>query len=392
MKNRDATKQARGFSYQRQYCLWLFFKSINTDIKEIIEEGKLDGLTYEDITTINNNDEYITYQIKYHTKKMCFNRSNKDLFKTIANVNNLQPKLKKVYFIVAKINDILDDTFDDSLNDWKNENISSFDIYNKIINLDEDDNKKVEIYKECLTFLKTNPDDKILYLNKIKLIEGFTYDELIIKINDIIKSIFNIYDDKIIYFIKYYVFELFDKNWFNENIPLNINDIYSDIKLKISNISLLIENNELFNNMYLNIIEKIKKYIQIINEGNNNIYLSNLLNEIKYFINQFYNNFEVKHCILLMKILHNLNKKLNNINNEIIEIYKITNKHLCALLFNIIKTAHDTLNEKNYNIICSITYYYKHNIKKSIDLSKSNLKYILTIDDKLFIKKYLKVS
>jgi hypothetical protein len=323
---------------------------------------------------------------------MCFNRSNKDLFKTIANVNNLQPKLKKVYFIVAKINDILDDTFDDSLNDWKNENISSFDIYNKIINLDEDDNKKVEIYKECLTFLKTNPDDKILYLNKIKLIEGFTYDELIIKINDIIKSIFNIYDDKIIYFIKYYVFELFDKNWFNENIPLNINDIYSDIKLKISNISLLIENNELFNNMYLNIIEKIKKYIQIINEGNNNIYLSNLLNEIKYFINQFYNNFEVKHCILLMKILHNLNKKLNNINNEIIEIYKITNKHLCALLFNIIKTAHDTLNEKNYNIICSITYYYKHNIKKSIDLSKSNLKYILTIDDKLFIKKYLKVS
>ena len=72
MTNRDATKQARGFSYQRQYCIWLFFNSINTDIKEIIEEGNLNGLTYEDITTINNNDEYITYQIKYHTEKNVF--------------------------------------------------------------------------------------------------------------------------------------------------------------------------------------------------------------------------------------------------------------------------------------------------------------------------------
>jgi hypothetical protein len=259
MNNSDATKKARGFSYQRQYCIYLFFKSINTDIKEIIEEGKLDGLTYEDITTINNNDEYITYQIKYHSEKMYFNRSNEDLFKTIANVNNLQPKLKIVYFIVAKIKT----TFDDILNDWKNEIISSFDIYNKFINLDEDDNNNVKNYKECLNFLKTNPDDKILYLNKIKLIEGFTYDELIININDIIKNIFKIDDDKIILYIKYYVFDLFDKNWFNENIPLNINDIYLDIKLKISNIEISIENNELFNNMYIYIIKKIKDYIEI---------------------------------------------------------------------------------------------------------------------------------
>ena len=45
-------------------------------------------------------------------------------------------------------------------------------------------------------------------------------------------NIFNIDDNKILFYIKYYVFELFDNNWFKENVPLNINDIYSDIKLK----------------------------------------------------------------------------------------------------------------------------------------------------------------
>ena len=384
--NRDATKKARGFSYQRQYCLWLFFKLINTDIKKIIEEGILDGLTYEDITTKNNNDEYITYQIKYHTEKMCFNRSNEDLFKTIKNENNLQPKLKKVYFIVAKIKD----TFDDTLNNWKDKKISCEDIYNKIINLDKDDSKEVKEYRECFKFLKTNPDDKILYLNKIILEEGFTYDELIIEINDLIKNIFNIDDNKIIFYIKYYVFELFDNNWFKENVPLNINDIYSDIKLKISNISIDINgNNEIFNNIYAYIIEKIRKYIQIINIDDN-IYLINLLNEIKYFMNQFYNNFEIKHCISLMQLLHKLNEKTNN--TEINELYEITNKHLCILLINMIKTTDKLtlLDEKFDNFICSIIYYHNHDINKLIDLSKSKLKNILTTDDKLFIKKNLK--
>lgn len=385
--NRDATKKARGFSYQRQYCIYLFFKLINTDIKEIIEEGILDGLTYEDITTINNNDEYITYQIKYHSEKMCFNRSNKDLFKTIKNENNLQSKLKKVYFIVAKIKD----TFDNTLNDWKDKKISCEDIYNKIINLDEDDSAIVKEYRECLKFLKINPDDKILYLSKIILEEGFTYDEIIIEINDLIKNIFNIDDNKIIFYIKYYVFELFDNNWFKENIPLNINDIYSDIKLKITNISIDIdENNEIFNDMYIYTIKKIKNYIEIINIDNNIIYLSNLLNEIKYFMNQFYNNFEIKHCISLMQLLHILNKKSNN-NSEINELYEITNKYLCIILINMIKTTDKLtlLDEKFDNFICSIIYYHKHDINKLIDLSKSKLKNILTTDDKSFIKNNL---
>ena len=145
MSNRDATKKARGFSYQRQYGIYLFFNSINSNIIEIIEEGNLDGSTYEDITIKNNNNEYITYQIKYHTGQMRFNRSNSDLFKTIKNENNLQSKVKNIYFIVSKNND----TFDYFLSSWKNKKLLSEEIYNYIINLEKDDTKIVKAYKEC---------------------------------------------------------------------------------------------------------------------------------------------------------------------------------------------------------------------------------------------------
>ena len=120
MSNRDASNKARGFSYQRQYCIYLFFNSINTNITEIIEEGILDGSSYEDITIKNNNNEYITYQIKHHFGKMRFNRSNADLFKTIKNEDNLQTKVKNIYFIVSKNNN----TFDDFLSNWKNKKLS----------------------------------------------------------------------------------------------------------------------------------------------------------------------------------------------------------------------------------------------------------------------------
>ena len=62
----------------------------------------VNGSIYEDITIKNNNNEYITYQIKYHTGQMRFNRSNSDLFKTIKNENNLQTKVKIYIFYCIK--------------------------------------------------------------------------------------------------------------------------------------------------------------------------------------------------------------------------------------------------------------------------------------------------
>ena len=105
-------------------------------------------------------------------------------------------------------------------------------------------------------------------------------------------------------------------------------------------------------------------------------------------MNQFYNNFEIKHCISLMQLLHKLNEELNN--TEINELYKITNKYLCILLINMIKTTDIILDDNIISsIFSSIVYYNKHNIKKSIKISKSKLKNILTPDDKSFIKNNL---
>jgi hypothetical protein len=88
-----------------------------------------------------------------------------------------------------------------------------------------------------------------------------------------------------------------------------------------------------------------------------------------------------------MKLLHNLNEKTNNEYNEINELYKITNKYLRRSFINMIKTTDILLDD--YDIIfSSMTYYNKHNINKSIELSKSHLKDILPKDDIDFIKRF----
>jgi hypothetical protein len=384
MSNRDATKKARGFSYQRQYGIYLFFNSINSNIIEIIEEGNLDGSTYEDITIKNNNNEYITYQIKYHTGQMRFNRSNSDLFKTIKNENNLQSKVKNIYFIVSKNND----TFDDFLSSWKNKKLLSEEIYNSIINLEKDDTKIVKAYKECKTFLQSNLKDKIIsYIDKIIIEEGFTYDELIVKINEIIKNTFNVNDNVIIFYLRYYVFDLFDKNWFNDNIPLKINEIYYELKLKFNNISSNSENKEIFNYTFNHIIDKMKKYITLTDEPINT---NNLYTELNNFINQLHNKFETKHYLCFLVLLHKVNKKQENI--KIVELYNNIVRYLCRSLIKSIKTDNNLTDEKIDKIISSISYYHKHKINKLISLSKSEFKYVLSNDDLSYVNTITKIT
>jgi hypothetical protein len=386
MSNRDATKKARGFSYQRQYGIYLFFNSINSDVNEIIEEGSLDGSTYEDITIKNNNNEYITYQIKYHTGQMRLNRSNNDLFKTIKNENNLQTNVKKIYFIVSKNGY----TFDKFLSNWKNKKLSSEEIYNSIINLKGCDTKKVKIYKECKTFLENNPNDKINYIDKIIIEEGFTYNELIIKINEIIKNIFNLNDEILIFYIRYYVFDLFDKNWFSGNVPLKINDIYYELKMKFNTISSSSENIELFNYTFNHIIDKIKKYIVLTNEPIDTNNILNLYQELNNFINQLHKKFKTKHYLCFLMLLHKINKKQEN--KEIIQLYNTTIKYLCRSLIKNIKTDSNTTDEKIDKIISSISYYHKHNINKLISLSKSEFRYVLSNEDLSYINNIINTT
>ena len=384
MSNRDASNKARGFSYQRQYCIYLFFNSINTNITEIIEEGILDGSSYEDITIKNNNNEYITYQIKHHFGKMRFNRSNADLFKTIKNEDNLQTKVKNIYFIVSKNNN----TFDDFLSNWKNKKLSGEEIYNSIINLKKDNNKKVKEYKECVIFLQNNHTDMISYINKIIIEEGFTYSELIEEINSIIKTIFGINNDIVIFYIKYFVFELFDKNWFNGNIPLNINEIYSTIKFKITNIPNNFKGTELFENIFISIIDKIKKFIEL---NNVSITINNLYLELNNFVEQLYNFFEIKHYLCFIHLLHLINKKQHNV--CIIKLYDKIIKYLSRVLIKCINTI-DTFkitDEKLEKIIHSLYYYCNHDINKSIKLKNSIFKlYFLNDEELLYIHNNIK--
>lgn len=181
--SRDATKKARGFSYQRQYCIYLFLDNNNKKMK-IIEEGIINNMTFEDITLINNNNEYITYQIKYHNSKMGLCKSNSDLFKTLKNKDNLMAK--EIYFLVSKNKE----TFDDNLNKWKDKILTSNEIYDIIINLNGKD--KSNIYKECYDFFTEDKKITIDYLNKITIGIGFSYNELIDNINRKIKETFNI--------------------------------------------------------------------------------------------------------------------------------------------------------------------------------------------------------
>lgn len=377
--SRDATKQARGFSYQRQYGIYFFLKSYGTEPIEIIEEGKINKLTYEDITLIDKNNELDTYQIKFHTGKMNFNRSNDDLFKTIRNKNNLNPKVKNIYFIVSRHQN----TFDEFFNKWKDNNLSGQEIYNAIMNLNINDTSAVKIYRDCVKFLKANKNDKINYLSKFIIQEGFTYNELIININNIITDIFKVNDPILILYIRFHIFDLFDKNWFGQNKPLKINAICNELKFIVKNATTNEDNLSLFNDIFNGIIKQIKLFLKL----NNNI--DNLLKELHNFITQLNNNFEIKHYLCFLILLYHIYDK--NPHTEITKLYNIIIKYLCRSLIKSVKTIDSLTDIQIDHIISSVSYYNKHKITKLISISKSRLSFLLSTNDKLFIDNTVKL-
>ena len=374
--SRDATKKARGFSYQRQYCIYIFLDNNNNKMK-IIEEGTINNMTFEDITLINNNNEYITYQIKYHSKTMSLCKSNNDLFKTLKNKDNL--KAKEIYFFVSKI----EKTFDDNLNKWKNKILTSNDIYDMIINLNGKD--KSNIYTDCYDFFIEDKKTIIDYLNKITIDTGFTYNELIDNINKKIKEIFIINDDIKIFYLRYYIFDLLEKNWFDNNIPLNIDDNITNMKSKINIINNESQNiDNILKILHNNIFNYLKQ-----NDIKQDI-ITNFLIEINEFKKLCENNKEpiMKELIVLLNILHNINTK--SINNEINNIYNQIKKILCR---NLIKNLNKTDDNNKINrTISSITYYNKHNIKYKINIDKSSFKDLFNENDIKYIKNYFKLN
>ena len=360
--NRNATKKARGFNYQRKYVIYLFLKYISdTDNYSIIEEGEINGKVYEDITIIKNNHQIETYQIKYHENKSInkirLNRSNEELFKTILNQNNLDEIVETVYFLVSKIEP---ETYDEDLNNWINGNLNSRNLYEKILNLDKKDNKIINKYNELIKFLKEDPELKINYLNKLKLLIGLSYNDLDSEINEIIKNRFDINNIILIYYVKYMIFDLFEKNWFENNIPILINQNYISIKSKLNqynNIQDIEKINILFERIIIDNYKKI--YINNISSKYDNFHES-----IDMFININNNDIDLKkYFILLLMFLSKIYK-----NNIRIYVYQYFIKIIDIIIIHIIKFDNSSCNDIN-DVLISIIYYKKSIIyyKKCIE-------------------------
>lgn len=378
----DATKQARGFSYQRQYAIYYYLISIDTDIVKIIEEGKIGGLAYEDITLINNNNKLITYQIKFHTSKMRFCRSNSDLFKTLKKEQNTYDDVLHMYFVVSKNKN----TFDKTLSEWLNKSLSNEEIYDKIINLYEDDGaKSVGDYNDCKNMLESQ--DKIMmleYIDKITIQEGLPYFELSDEINKVIKRLFHIDDKIIIFYIKYKIFELFEKNWFSEkNTPLIIKDSYDILKNEFNTKTidlLLLNKDSLYNKGFDITIDNIKKFIKL--EGTEDILvqdlLSNLISDIKEFVRNYRDILTPCQQIAFLIVLSSLYEKHNDI--EISNIYNDLRKVFAKFLFRSIKKI-EICDDKIEKMMASLFYYYNHKIKNKLKIDKSFFRNIFSDED-----------
>lgn len=94
--------------------------------------------------------------------------------------------------------------------------------YDEIKKLDIDDNSKTENYKKSMDLLNRLDTNVCNYLSKFIILEGYSYDELIMNIERLMKNKFNIDDPKIVFYIRYKIFDLFENNWFSDNEPLII--------------------------------------------------------------------------------------------------------------------------------------------------------------------------
>jgi hypothetical protein len=383
----DAYKNARGFSYQRQYAIYYFLTYIgDTEIKEIIEDVPLPitKKDYEDITFITNNNKIITYQIKHNEKKQSIVPSNSDLFKTIGKQNNMDKNVKIIKYIVSK-ND--KGTFDEYMLSWVNKELQTTNLYDKICTQmysETVENSNSTDYKKCrLSFNKQPKEQVINYLNKIKIEEGFTYEDLKIKIIDKIKNKFMTTNNVKIFCINYYIFELFDNNWFMP-LPqlLNINNEFQNIKNKMANydndcVTIII-------NIFDTKFKKINEFINKIKKNTTNEYrtidIENAYYELLTIIDSqnIVNKLTITQIIIILQLLHKIyliNVLLTpEFKKKINKKYIFIRETFCLCLLKYINTNTTIMTDielKKINITNKT--YGCHEIKRNI-----NFKYIST--------------
>jgi hypothetical protein len=360
--SRDASKKARGFAYQRLYAIFYF---LDNDVYDIIDEGTIDGNGYEDITYHDNTAKIHTKQIKYKpNSEEKLNMSNDGFWKTINNDNNF--KAESVEYIVSE-NDMKNSSEEQLSNPNVWNSLTGDEKYEKIIKMPLK-SEKVPDFRKCKE--KVDTEDKkttIARLQKITTSKGLSYKKLIDEIYIKIENVFEKKDDMIKFYIRYKIFDVFEKNWFNINKLINRKDIITSINNDMSDIvdfkKINIEN---INNSIL------KSDPDIPNEILD-------LNIIEYAGK---NSDTIKDCIInlfFLKTIYadDLNKEdLNKTCKDVCEnLSYLMGKYMYSDSINI-KTGH-RFTQKNINEKISSMHYYNKN-------TSSNNKTYLNVNLKNF--------
>lgn len=381
--NGDNTSRIRGNLYQVQYAVLLF---LDENTKEIMNEGSINGKSFEDVTIKTYDNKKNTYQFKYHhintNKKESFCVSG-DIFKTLYNENNVD--FDNIYYISSSG---FYDNFDIFIKD--NGNV----IYEKILDLYENEiteedkikfnneNNKKTLSKEKIKFIDfyhkiikhENKDNIINYLNKVQKKEGIkTYSELKNKIYDEITKNFKIdINDKILLFcIRYKIYDIFDDILFNKNERyINVKDEFKKIEEELEI--------KKYTKKNIDINKKLSLLFNFDYENeNNSINIDFIEEEIKLML-----ELELLNSDDMQSILNNLNKMYKNINNTIYKekienYYNLLKKQFCKIILNKYKKYRKNVTDDEYEgIYKSLTTYYNHSIKHEINPLRASINFL----------------
>jgi len=361
--SRDATRQARGYSYQRQHTIMRTFKSMKSKNHRIVEEGSVDGKFYEDNTVKDGDGKIFTCQIKYLAGKLPIG----NFFKTVENRDNLYAT--SISFVVVNYNK--GESYTDHLLDWKTGKIDTHDFLESIKIKHGDSG----IFEKCKVLINDIGDEKFVeYLEKFTLEEGLSYVELVKEINRNIKELFKLDDDFLVLYVRYYVFDVLDRNWFGNNDLLNVDDIHEEIKGILGNI----KTDKTSNGVKISLqsmIDTLKNY-----NSEDSGSLMCIIHELSIFTELFVdtgdrlknvtriNKIEL---IIILEYLHFIYISDAEETGKLKNIYeKIASILISAILYDIQYNVYEDDELKN-RLICEskdLNYYLKHKITHSIKL------------------------
>jgi|688.fasta_scaffold75181_2 hypothetical protein len=426
--SRDATKSSNGFFYQRLYFLSVILDKLSNNDDELkkincIEENNIDGNEYEDFTFLHNN-KITTYQIKY--KNINSKNSSESITKDCGFLKTFIPyfdnkydgyDIENIYYIVSKkengdsnffkIFNYTDEiiykylillatenkikgTYEENIISAKYDEIkNNIDIKydnNLLTNKNnKDEDKKNIVFEKFKKIMKENDENTVIqHIKKYKILDGYTYLELIKKINSQIKGLLSDkikYDDinndvMIINYIRYKIYDELTENSFRKNELLKLNKI-KEIINKFQEDNKSKTKGELFNKLFLD----------LINEYNGN---DDMTNEILNLFKEIENDLSYLKKINIddnfLNVLHdeykkNKNDNIKNLYNKIKHIFCI---QMCY------KLHMDRNTKYKYNdysdFLSSLNTYSHHNVDTKIITKKSHSDIIKQFTNKKITK------